>query len=1289
MKKILQFALIVFLHWVCLSNLFAQQNAQTFKVASGSPSIIYSPTQLAAAVWPLEMAHVPFLIVNAGDEVLTYDFLYYSGSNQVSPSTYTYCAASGGCSEYISNVSIGTINNSSSSCTGYQSFTSVHTNLNAGETIPISVTIGNAYSGDIVGVWVDFDQSSTFDNDEFTQLSGFPIASGGIVTPESALTGPTTMRVRVQYNGTLNPCGTTSYGEVEDYTVNILKNTFVNSIVPAQGSLLPGDSSMIYMDFGANGIYSQPGIYYDTIELVTNDPNHSLVRIPAKMHTYLSAFIQGKIVYDYPEQPLSGVKVSAFGASTLTNDTGYYQLMIPAQIDNTVTFSRPGFYVDTTIANVLYFDTLTLNDTLYCLPNPPGCAHAEVDTADTRCVVSWCTPLITNLYKYNDFASDTLSTWENAGNMYAVRFTPDNYPATLKGFQIMIGDDVNPYGSGIWSELININVYDDDGMNGMPGTLLDSITMGADNFPWIDNYNLEIPISEGDFYISITQLSNATDCVPLGTDTIAPYSGRSYSRNVTNGEDWIQRNDRNYLIHAFIEHPDDSSGVMHHSSVARLSGFDPDQPMPGAACLTLLNNNSNSFSYSEGGATWSNLPSGWYAYMIQFYYYGYSGVSETVYTNIVPHKLFADIGINVLSGCDTLPAEGVTVTLIGSDYPRDTLVAQTNSSGNVFFDNMIFGHYHISVSGFGFTTYSDSINIQSNLTTNVLLEVSTAKPENLAVNENTLIADWETPLFDAPGANSNQPLEYYAVYLDGALQGETPDLYWDFSENNLYYGQTYIATVSAHYCTGYSEPDTFNFVSHYLPAPLGLTLDTVSTPFYALANFHWQLPDTSGTFCKLIAYNIYKNDVLLTDVSAAKLNFTDTLYTTATVCYKISAVYDLAVFGFPAQNAESLLSGPVCSGIAFGNLLPFEEDWSNGFDENGWLHGQNWVIQESKSDASARFVTQPLLYDYSSTLQSYIINALVANSSMPYDIFLYFDLSLLNKEYSNQEILAIEVLSDSSWIRIKEYTNNTSFDIHSEKLNISELTKNSMFKVRFVAEGINSDHIQYWELDNILVKAELTGVAPQNLNVMAYGNDGNDLQLQWNPPSSGDDSPTSGQGNKASGNFFDEDGMNYINTETTAPQGYNIYRRSFRAPASSNDLWVLITTTTDTTYIDENLTNFGDNCYEYYVTSVFEQGESSPSNIVESCIFVSTRPVPESGIVVYPNPVDDFVNINLKQPFEILRIFNSLGTEVEQMNIYGTKEFTINLKAYLPGTYLLQFTSLSGKVEVVKMIVEQ
>ncbi len=153
----------------------------------------------------------------------------------LTPPSGCYCAAGATSTSFekIARVQFNTIDNSSTATGGYENFTTISTDVIKGQTLPITVTSSDTYTGDKVFVWIDFNQNGSF-TDPGEAVYAAPSNSAGpftgnVTIPAGALTGSTRMRIRIadQVFGTQNntPCGNTTYGQVEDYTVNVIPCT--------------------------------------------------------------------------------------------------------------------------------------------------------------------------------------------------------------------------------------------------------------------------------------------------------------------------------------------------------------------------------------------------------------------------------------------------------------------------------------------------------------------------------------------------------------------------------------------------------------------------------------------------------------------------------------------------------------------------------------------------------------------------------------------------------------------------------------------------------------------------------------------------------------------------------------------------------------------------------------------------------------------------------------------------------------------------------------------------------
>ena len=177
-----------------------------------------------------------------GQYTITLTATNAQGSDSEIKNNYIVVAASTGpctgssatCDEFINNVNLNTINNTSTCSTGgYANYTTTSTTLAKGSSYSLTVIPGtpgqtnSAYNDDEIAAWIDFNNNNSF-NDPGEQVAYVLVAAGwsnvfNFTVPTTATTGNVRMRVRISYSpdGAIDPCGQSTYGEVEDYTINI------------------------------------------------------------------------------------------------------------------------------------------------------------------------------------------------------------------------------------------------------------------------------------------------------------------------------------------------------------------------------------------------------------------------------------------------------------------------------------------------------------------------------------------------------------------------------------------------------------------------------------------------------------------------------------------------------------------------------------------------------------------------------------------------------------------------------------------------------------------------------------------------------------------------------------------------------------------------------------------------------------------------------------------------------------------------------------------------------------
>jgi hypothetical protein len=498
----------------------------------------------------------------------------------------------------------------------------------------------------------------------------------------------------------------------------------------------------------------------------------------------IPAVLSGVVTNAVTGNPIVGAKVQVnppAGPSTLSTAGGNYTLNVyPVGGPWNATASKAGF--DDLTAGPFTFvagNTINQNYSLLENTNPPTNVVATLNGASTAVDVTWGLPKGNYEQLYDDGIAENWTVWAIAGNLNAVKFTPVGYPALVLGGKVNIGT-VNNYPAGS-NPLVpfQIAVYDASGTGGLPGVALDTFDVIPTAFGWVNfTFPTAVTITSGSFYLVMIQGGNAPDAAGIAIDETNPQL-RSYAKFQTGGGPWVPAGG-NFLLRALMNGSGgpllldgsdamitsgNADGAIYQHSPAIVSGSE------GAGQVVWVGDNGDVITgyqvwrlkQGEEGTpgawtsigtptatnitdnSWPTLPCGPYRWGVETIFTG-NRFSGPAFSNVIGKCWTAGVTINVTPSCTANPLEGSMVKLQNNAYPDTMYVASTNTTGQVIFPTVWKGNYTLTVTRYGYTTYTQVVDIMGDMTIDVILLQVKAPPTNLFVDDRSLEAIWNQPV---------------------------------------------------------------------------------------------------------------------------------------------------------------------------------------------------------------------------------------------------------------------------------------------------------------------------------------------------------------------------------------------------------------------------------------------------------------------------------------------------------------------------------------------------------------
>ena len=136
--------------------------------------------------------------------------------------------------------------------------------------------------------------------------------------------------------------------------------------------------------------------------------------------------------------------------------------------------------------------------------------------------------------------------------------------------------------------------------------------------------------------------------------------------------------------------------------------------------------------------------------------------------------------------------------------------------------------------------------------------------------------------------------------------------------------------------------------------------------------------------------------------------------------------------------------------------------------------------------------------------------------------------------------------------------------------------------------------------------------------------------------------------------------------------GYNVFHKY------ENEEFTIIQFTESSNFTHEDLDN---GTHHYYVTAVYEGGESDPSNEIELTVMVATNlnEIHSGSFNLYPNPARQYVFIDGVEDIQTIRIINLTGQAIKSIDVDGIHG-NIDVSDLNKGVYIMTLETSNGLI---------